>query len=48
MTIGEAADFVLFDGPDAGWRCRKSIVEVVYDAAGATRRTIRRGKLTAA
>ncbi|KAF2651023.1 cytosine deaminase protein-like protein [Lophiostoma macrostomum CBS 122681] len=45
MTSGEPADFVLFDGPDAGWRRRKSIVEVVYDA-GATRQTIRRGRLT--
>lgn len=45
LAIGEPADFVLFDGPDAGWRYRKSIAEVVYDA-GTTRQTIRHGQVT--
>jgi hypothetical protein len=46
LHVGEPADFVLFDSMDIGWRCRKSIVEVVYDA-GSTRQTIRRGRVTA-
>jgi hypothetical protein len=41
---GQPADFVLFDALDCGWRCRKSIVEVVYDA-GPTRQTVLRGCL---
>lgn len=45
MAIGEPADFVLFDRVDAGWRCRKTISEVLYDP-GAARQTIRHGKLT--
>jgi hypothetical protein len=43
---GEPADFILFDTLESGWRCRKSIVEVVYDA-GSTRQTIFRGNLIA-
>ncbi|ORY08552.1 cytosine deaminase protein-like protein [Clohesyomyces aquaticus] len=46
ITVGEPADFVLFDRMDTGWRCRKSIVEVVCDA-GSARQTIRRGRVTA-
>ncbi|KAF1952431.1 cytosine deaminase protein-like protein [Byssothecium circinans] len=46
LGIGEPADFVLFDRMDTGWRCRKSIVEVVYDPADK-RQTIRRGRVTA-
>ncbi|KAF2193843.1 cytosine deaminase protein-like protein [Zopfia rhizophila CBS 207.26] len=45
LAVGEPADFVLFNRADVGWRCRKSLVEVVYDA-GANRQTIHRGKLT--
>ncbi|KAH7135892.1 cytosine deaminase protein-like protein [Dendryphion nanum] len=44
--IGEAADLVLFDSIDAGWRCRKSIAEVVYDPQ-CRRQTIRGGKIVA-
>lgn len=47
ITPGQPADFVLFDSIDSGWRCRKSIVEVVYDA-GTTRQTILRGNLLSA
>jgi hypothetical protein len=46
LDVGAPADFVLFDKMDSGWRCRKSIVEVVYDA-GSSRQTICRGRLTA-
>jgi hypothetical protein len=46
LAQGEPADFVLFDSLNDGWRCRKSIVEVVYDA-GSTRQTIFRGRLIA-
>jgi hypothetical protein len=46
LVVGEPADFVLFDRMDAGWRCRKSIVEVVYDA-GNSRQTIFRGRVAA-
>lgn len=42
---GEPADFVLFDSMDRGWRCRKSVAEVVYDA-GTVRQTIYRGQAT--
>ncbi|KAF2130454.1 cytosine deaminase protein-like protein [Dothidotthia symphoricarpi CBS 119687] len=45
LTPGQRADFVLFDAMDSGWRCRKSIAEVVYDA-GSSRQTIYRGRLT--
>ncbi|KAF2200430.1 cytosine deaminase protein-like protein [Delitschia confertaspora ATCC 74209] len=45
FVAGEPADFVLFDRSDVGWRCRKSIPEVVYDG-GYSRQTIRHGKLT--
>ncbi|KAF2874423.1 hypothetical protein BDV95DRAFT_604604 [Massariosphaeria phaeospora] len=38
LEVGQPADFVLFDRADAGWRCRKSIAEVVYDA-GPSRQT---------
>ncbi|KAF1911138.1 cytosine deaminase protein-like protein [Ampelomyces quisqualis] len=44
LAPGQPADFVLFDTLDSGWRCRKSIVEVVYDA-GPMRQTILRGCL---
>ncbi|KAF2628662.1 cytosine deaminase protein-like protein [Macroventuria anomochaeta] len=42
---GEPADFVLFDSMDSGWRCRRSIAEVVYDA-GSVRQTVYRGRST--
>jgi cytosine/adenosine deaminase-related metal-dependent hydrolase len=42
---GQRADFVLFDRMDSGWRCRKSIAEVVYDA-GSTRQAIFQGRVT--
>lgn len=45
LNIGDPADFVLFDRTDVGWRCRKSIKEVVYDG-GTSRQTIRSGMLT--
>lgn len=38
------ADFVMFDSMESGWRCRKSIAEVVYDA-GSTRQTIYKGRV---
>jgi hypothetical protein len=41
---GQEADFVLFDRMDSGWRCRKSIAEVVYDA-GSSRQTIYQGRV---
>ncbi|KAF2258163.1 cytosine deaminase protein-like protein [Lojkania enalia] len=47
LAIGEPADFILFDRMETGWRCRKSIVEVVYDA-GSVRITVRNGRVTAA
>jgi dihydroorotase-like cyclic amidohydrolase len=47
LAPGKPADFVLFDTMDSGWRCRKSIVEVVYDA-GTTRQTVLRGHLLGA
>ncbi|KAF2690258.1 cytosine deaminase protein-like protein [Lentithecium fluviatile CBS 122367] len=47
LLVGEPADFVLFNRVDVGWRCRKSIVEVVYDAGLSSRQTIRRGRVTA-
>ncbi|CBY01722.1 hypothetical protein IAQ61_010045 [Plenodomus lingam] len=46
LEVGEPADFVLFDRMDVGWRCRKSVSEVVYDA-GQSRQTIYRGRVTA-
>lgn len=46
LEPGQPADFVLFDTFESSWRCRKSIVEVVYDA-GTTRQTVLRGRLTA-
>lgn len=46
FQVGQPADFVLFDGDDRGWRCRKSISEVVYDA-GHARQTVYRGRVTA-
>jgi dihydroorotase-like cyclic amidohydrolase len=46
LKPGQPADFVLFDRMDSGWHCRKSVVEVVYDA-GHTRQTIFRGRLIA-
>lgn len=46
IRLGEPADFVLFDRMDSGWKCRKSIVEVVYDA-GSSRQTIKGGIVTA-
>ncbi|KAI8935187.1 hypothetical protein NX059_007779 [Plenodomus lindquistii] len=46
LRVGEPANFVLFDSTNAGWRCRKSISEVVYDA-GRDRQTIYRGRITA-
>ncbi|KAF1946045.1 cytosine deaminase protein-like protein [Clathrospora elynae] len=42
----QPADFVLFDNIESGWRCRKSVVEVVYDA-GYRRQTVYRGRPTA-
>ncbi|KAL6708944.1 hypothetical protein ACN47E_002071 [Coniothyrium glycines] len=45
LEPGQPADFVLFDRLESGWRCRKSIHEVVYDA-GSVRRTIFRGQIT--
>jgi hypothetical protein len=45
LKPGEPADFVLFDGMNSGWRCRKSIAEVVYDA-GPVRQTVFRGRST--
>lgn len=45
LEPGQSADFVLFDRMDSGWRCRKSIVEVVYDA-GHARQTVFRGRVT--
>ncbi len=42
---GEPADFVLFDSADSGWRGRRSIAEVVYDA-GAVRQTIYGGVIS--
>jgi dihydroorotase-like cyclic amidohydrolase len=44
LAPGQPADFVLFDTMDSGWRCRRSIVQVVYDA-GPTRQTVFRGNL---
>ena len=41
---GQKADFVLFDSMDSGWRCRKSVSEVVYDA-GSCRQTIYKGRV---
>lgn len=46
LKPGQPADFLMFDRIESGWRSRKSIAEVVYDA-GDTRRTIYRGRLTA-
>ncbi|KAH4610187.1 hypothetical protein HBH68_039590 [Parastagonospora nodorum] len=46
LEPGQPADFVLFDTFESSWRCRKSIVEVVYDA-GTARQTVLRGHLTA-
>lgn len=46
LKPGQPADFVLFDKMDSGWHCRKSVVEVVYDA-GCTRQTVFRGRLVA-
>ncbi|KAF9700614.1 hypothetical protein EKO04_001273 [Ascochyta lentis] len=45
LRPGEPADFVLFDSMDSGWRCRKSIAEVVYDA-GFVRQTVYQGRPT--
>lgn len=44
---GQWADFVLFDRMDSGWRCRRGIPEVVYNAPTA-RQTVFRGLMTAA
>ncbi|KAH6863318.1 cytosine deaminase protein-like protein [Alternaria alternata] len=46
LEPGQPADFVLFDRMDGGWHCRKSVVEVVYDA-GHSRQTVFRGRLIA-
>lgn len=46
LQVGQPADFVLFDSMDSGWRCRKSVSEVVYDA-GRVRQTIYQGRVTA-
>jgi hypothetical protein len=46
LKPGQPADFVLFDTVESSWRCRKSVVEVVYDA-GNTRQTVFRGHLIA-
>ncbi|KAF2024824.1 cytosine deaminase protein-like protein [Setomelanomma holmii] len=46
LDPGQFADLLLFDRMDSGWRCRKSIAEVVYDA-GSNRQTVFRGRLTA-
>ncbi|KAL5115895.1 hypothetical protein ACEQ8H_006211 [Pleosporales sp. CAS-2024a] len=46
LVPGQPADLVLFDTLESSWRCRKSIVEVVYDA-GSTRQTIFQGRLVA-
>jgi hypothetical protein len=46
LEPGQPADFVLFDRMDDGWHCRKSMVEVVYDA-GHSRQTVFKGRLTA-
>ncbi|CAG5140684.1 uncharacterized protein ALTATR162_LOCUS763 [Alternaria atra] len=46
LEPGQPADFVMFDRMDSGWHCRKSVVEVVYDA-GHTRQTIFKGRLIA-
>ena len=46
LEPGQPADFVLFDRMDSGWHCRKSVVEVVYDAGNA-RQTVFRGRLIA-
>ncbi|KAJ4989496.1 hypothetical protein SVAN01_05031 [Stagonosporopsis vannaccii] len=43
LQPGEPADFVLFDSMDVGWRCRRSLVEVVYDA-GFVRQTVYQGR----
>lgn len=47
LEVGEPADLVLFDSPEAGWRCRKSVTEVIYDPTLCRRQTIRAGKVTA-
>jgi hypothetical protein len=47
LEPGAPADFVLFDSMDSGWRCRKSIAEVVYDA-GSTRQTVYQGRISTA
>jgi hypothetical protein len=44
LEPGAPADFILFDSMDSGWRCRKSIAEVVYDA-GSTRQTVYQGRI---
>jgi dihydroorotase-like cyclic amidohydrolase len=44
LERGQPADFVLFDPMHSGWRSRKSIPEVVYDA-GAIRQTVYHGRL---
>ena len=41
---GAPADFILFDSMESGWRCRKSIAEVVYDA-GSIRQTVYQGRI---
>ena len=46
LASGQLADFLLFDRMESGWKCRKSIVEVVYDA-GSTRQTVFRGRVVA-
>ena len=45
LNPGEPADFVLFDNMDSGWRYRKSVAEVVYDA-GPVRQTVYCGRPT--
>lgn len=45
LAHDQPADFVLFDKMESGWECRKSVVEVVYDA-GPTRQTVFRGRVS--
>jgi hypothetical protein len=46
LEPGQPADLLLFDSMDSSWRCRKSIVEVVYDA-GLARQTVFHGRVVA-
>lgn len=47
LQVGMPADFVMFDSMNMGWRCRKSITDVIYDPTGPRRQTVRRGRITA-